>query len=317
MFSKEDIIRAGYRVLLEREPENDGVVEEAAASLTNAEDILRHFSNSSEYRQKLSSPGYLSAISLGRGAQSGTIETRTSPENMHALFERVRTQWSKLGETEPYWSVLTDERYRMNAIDSHHEAFQASARHEMKLLEATLQRTHIEAPKGTCLELGCGVGRATRHLSNRFSKIIAVDVASGNMRICEETLREAAIDNVDLHLLTKVEDIAELPEFDMFYSLMVLQHNPPPVILYILQTLLPKLRAGGLAYFQVPTHTLRYDFVVDKYLGSDISVLDMHAIPMHDVIQCLTKAGLELREVLADGWTGEYGSHTFIATKPQ
>ncbi|KUO60169.1 MAG: hypothetical protein APF80_16695 [Alphaproteobacteria bacterium BRH_c36] len=316
MFSKDEIIRAGYRVLLEREPENTSVVEEAAASMESAEEILKHFSTSTEYIEKLGAPGYLSAVAVGRGARRQSIETHTSLDNMQALFERVRKQWSKLGETEPYWSVLTDERYRMSTIERHQDSFEASARNEMALFDAALDRCFTNPPKGVCLELGCGVGRATRYLSTRFDSIVAVDVAEGNMRICKEAMQQDEIENVDCRLLTKVQDIADLPEFDMLYSVMVLQHNPPPVILYMLGTLLPKLRPGGVAYFQVPTHTLRYAFSIEKYFNSDPSILDMHALPMQDVFSSIATAGLELREVLADGWTGQYGSHTFIARKP-
>src|SRR5271169_236009 len=48
--------------------------------------------------------------------------------------------------------------------------------------------------------------------------------------------------------------LARLTNVDLFFSIIVLQHNPPPVILGILDAAFAGLRPGGLAFFQVPTY---------------------------------------------------------------
>ncbi len=58
---------------------------------------------------------------------------------------------------------------------------------------------------------------------------------------------------MDLRLVNEVNKIEALPAFDCFVSIIVLQHNLPPVIAFLLRTMLGKLSAGGLAYFQVST----------------------------------------------------------------
>ena len=72
--------------------------------------------------------------------------------------------------------------------------------------------------------------------------------------------------NVELHCINAVDQIAALPTFDCFISLIVLQHNPPPVIAFLLRTILRKLTPGGLAYFQVPTYQRGAVFKADEYL---------------------------------------------------
>ena len=37
------------------------------------------------------------------------VELDVSPEMMVKLMNRTTGQWKKLGEEDPYWSILTDE----------------------------------------------------------------------------------------------------------------------------------------------------------------------------------------------------------------
>jgi hypothetical protein len=48
-----------------------------------------------------------------------------------------------------------------------------------------------------------------------------------------------------------------LPKVDAVVTLIVLQHNPPPVIKLILRSLLDALKQGGVAYFQLLTYSER------------------------------------------------------------
>jgi SAM-dependent methyltransferase len=92
-----------------------------------------------------------------------------------------------------------------------------------------------------------------------------------------------------------------MPRFDVFFSLIVLQHNPPPLIAFLLRTLLNKLEPGGLAYFQVPTYRFGYRFDPDAYIASELKlgVPEMHVLPQHVVLRIADEAGcrpLEVRE---------------------
>ena len=46
-------------------------------------------------------------------------------------------------------------------------------------------------------------------------------------------------------------DLDTLPEFDLFFSMIVLQHNPPPLIALMLEKIAARLRPGGVAVFAV------------------------------------------------------------------
>ena len=75
----------------------------------------------------------------------------------------------------------------------------------------------------------------------------------------------------------------------------------------------------AVSSFQLPTHLKGYEFIVEKYLLSHDPVgngFEMHALPMHNVLEIIQDAGGCLKEVLADNWTGTYGSHTFFGVRP-
>lgn len=314
--SMADVVRAAYRTMLGRDAESEAVVAAGAAGCRTVEDVFQRFLASDEFREIHERRELFALVQRGLHASRAAIETDVRPERLAALFERVRAQWQTLGEQEPYWSVLTSDRFKMSSIDKHRDEFEGSGRHAMQILEHAVERAGVPMPEnGACLELGCGVGRVTRFLAGRFKTVIGVDVSKGNLEICKRYMNESGLDNVEIRLLASPSDLAAMPAFDFLYSVIVFQHNPPPVMKYMLDTLLAKLRPGGIAYFQVPTHTLGYEFSVDRFLASEPAVLDMHALPMPEVLSSLDRAGLVPREVLMDTWTGLYGSHTFLALK--
>jgi hypothetical protein len=89
-------------------------------------------------------------------------------------------------------------------------------------------------------------------------------------------------------------------------SIIVLQHNPPPVIAFLLRTILAKLNPGGLAYFQVPTYRKDAVFKADQYLkGATVSgEMEVHVIPQADVWRIANETDCQVLDVRENDWTG-------------
>ncbi|HEY1963133.1 MAG TPA: methyltransferase domain-containing protein [Rhizomicrobium sp.] len=315
--TRDEVIIAAYRVLLGREPEAMAV-EKKLAYLENAQAILKDFVGSREYAERIRK---LSEVHEGlnfaahRWDPPAQIDVDVSEPQLRALFARIQQEWSKLGETEPYWSVITQDDFKRANFEKNKAAFFESGDRDAKLLDVFAQRAKVAMPRGTCLELGCGVGRITRYLADRFERVIAVDVSPGNLALCQQYLESTGKRNVETRQLKTLTDLESLPTFDVLFSLIVLQHNPPPIIKYALSQLLPRTNRGGLALFQVPTNTSRYSFAIDKYLKSPIPPLEMHAIPMRVVYALMLQFGFRPLETLLDDATGQYGSYTFFAIR--
>ena len=60
---------------------------------------------------------------------------------------------------------------------------------------------------------------------------------------------------------------------------------------------------------------LVYRFDAKAYLAKAPTGMEMHNVPMAEVIRLIGKHGGVLHEVLMDYWTGLYGSHTFFGVK--
>lgn len=307
-----------YRLFLDREPESNATVEHMAAELATSADIRRRFMSSAEYRERI--------VNSARPSLNGheppmQIEHVDNPAEVARLLDHIARTWTRFGDTEPHFSVITDEKFKAARIDDTIEAFNASGKDGVARLDAALARAGVGARNdATCLELGCGVGRVTAWLARRCARVIATDISSSHLALARAHLDAQQANNVEFHRLAAVNTLDALPAFDLFFSVIVLQHNPPPVILAILERVFARLQPGGIAYFQVPTYRAGYRFVLEEYLREDVgkSEMEMHVLPQSVIMQAAARHGLELLEVIEDPYTGMRPgevSNTFLLRK--
>ncbi|MGA2636856.1 class I SAM-dependent methyltransferase [Methylocella sp.] len=302
------LVEACYRGILGREPENEAVAQERLDHIDRLEDLIAELFASDEFVSRLPQ-------SIGQNYSYGPaqIDVDVPRAKLDQLFERHRLQWRALGETEPFWSVLTHDEFKTaNLTNVSVDAFYATGKLHADFVDLFAQRNRTPVARGTCLELGCGVGRVTKHLAERFDKILAIDISEGNLQQCRKMAAHFGIKNIEFILMQSPAEAADLPSIDFFYSAIVLQHNSPPVQKFILDCILSKLKPGGAFYFQTQTYTPGYRFDIDEYLASPPNQMDMHCLPMHEIFRLVENHCLSLRETLMDLWTGRYGSHTFF-----
>lgn len=321
MLDKE-VVRACYRAFLEREPESDSVTLDTITRVAALEDLLGEFINSPEFKscflgRILKGDRFpLSGVNQGLSDRS-CIDVDVTETQQRALFARLRAQWRSLGDEEPFWSVLTHDEYRAAQLDESARArFFDTGYDFAHLVDAFCSRNNAAIRRGTCVELGCGVGRVTVHLAKRFDKVIAIDISDGNIRECEIKAKQANITNIEYLLVRSPDELQRLSDFDFFYSVLALQHNPPPVQKYQLDLVLSKIRKGGGFLFQTQTFFPGYQFSVRDHLLSTPDKMDMHSLPMNEIFKIVEKLGVRVREVVVDTYTGRQGSYTFFGLGP-
>lgn len=239
---------------------------------------------------------------------------------METIFDMTRQTWSQLGKSQPYWSVITYKKYLVENMDEKRRAeFYESGKESCIAIIQTLIRNDVIKGEGEVghldiTEIGCGTGRVTKHLARVFQNVTAIDVSAENMAIASSVVQE---ENVSFHLYKKIEDYNDLPKTDIVYSIIVLQHNVPPVIDYILNAMLKSLRVGGVAMFQVPTYREAYEFRFDEYMdNSCIGKMEMHLLPQKKIFEIAYANGCIPMEVYQDGLTGQDDfSCTFVLRK--
>lgn len=306
-------VEACYRAILGREPENEAVVRECLDRIERPEDLIAEFLTADEFTKRLPK-----SVGQNYSYPPTQIDVDAPRSKLDRLFERHRLQWRTLGEKEPFWSVCTHDEFKNDKLtDASVEALYATGKKHADLIDLFASRTSTPMGRGTCLDYGCGVGRVTRHLAERFDKVLAVDISEGNLHQCRKMAAHFGIENIEFKLMHSPAEAADLPRVDFFYSAIVLQHNSPPVQKFTLDCILGKIKPGGGFYFQTQTFTPGYRFDIDEFLATPPDVMDMHCLPMHEIFRLVEKHRLSIREALMDMWTGNYGSHTFFGVKPR
>lgn len=309
-------VRDLYREHLGREVESDEVLYDHLKGHKTIDSLRQVILSSTEYRTNSLGREIWNFLGANLCRLAPPVEVDVSAADFQALFERIAGQWSALGETDAHWSVLTNAKYRALAFPTHAEEFYLSGRHTASLIDIFAQRNGVILDRSHVLELGCGTGRITATLVESFEKVTAVDISMGHLELCRRAVAETGRPNADFLHLKSPGDAARFPECSFFFSVIVLQHNPPPLAHFLLDQALAKVSPGGTALFQIPTHFPDYQFSVSEYLQSPMPpAFEMHCLPMDRVFRLLQKHGFAPLEVIMDTWTGLPGSHTFFAIK--
>ena len=326
MISNNDV-KAAYRFILGREPESEQVVEDLANCHDTIATLRDDFLRSDEFTSRdvdvfaktpRLSPTSFSPPRFTQGRLA--IDLDVAPETLAAMLRRVEATWEALGQHDPFWSVVTEDRYRTAAIANDQAAFFETGQQEVQAFQMAADRAGADlAALDTCLEFGCGVGRVTHALAPLFRTVLACDISRHHLRLAETTLAERQATGVALIHTGSMEALATLPRFDVLFSIIVLQHNPPPVAAFILGCLLDKLNPGGIAYVQVPIYRVCYAFDAAAYLQSEAGVprMEMHVLPQHMLFKLFAEHNCQVLDVREDEMTGsgEFLSNTFLVQK--
>jgi len=245
------------------------------------------------------------------------IEVAASEAELARLIARVERTWTALGAMDPHWSVITQEQYRADTIGQTAEAFYATGAATVARLRAALRRQGVELGKvGRVIDFGCGVGRLSSELARQGCEVVAVDLSEAHLDVARRHFAAKGL-AVETRRLAKIGDLDALPSAGLVYSVIVLQHNPPPVMAEVLRRLLARVGPGGHAFFQVPTFHARYRYSVAEDLARETQKMEMHVLPQPDVFRILDAAGFRPLEVCEDDAVGDpaFGSHSFFAER--
>ncbi|HEX7855589.1 MAG TPA: methyltransferase domain-containing protein [Sphingobium sp.] len=152
--------------------------------------------------------------------------------------------WQAWGESDPYYAVLTDPRFRGESSEAARQDFFDGGR---AYIDDTLARVEMHfgsIARERALDFGCGVGRLTIPLAQHFTSVTGLDISSAML---EEAHRNSAGFAIDYRLsddrLTALDGT-----FDFINSCIVLQHIPIERGMVLLDGLLARVRpAGGCA----------------------------------------------------------------------
>lgn len=112
----------------------------------------------------------------------------------------------------------------------------ASSFYFLKKLSTQIYQRFLEPhlksiPKeSTVLDAGCGVGRFTLLLAERFKKVVAFDPSLASLKVCQRHLKESGLNNVELHWA----DVSSLDNweenfFDAVFAMELICYTADPL----------------------------------------------------------------------------------------
>ena len=297
-------VEYAYRLILGREPENNEVVMSKLGG-TFAE-MRSGILQSPEFQNNFAS---VNNILLEADYSPQDIEYEASEKQMARMLSHIESVWGAYGEGETYWSVVTDNAYtEENLTQQALDTFYGSGAATLRQIEMTLRRCGEwgDFRQKLCMEYGCGVGRVTMHLARVFKHVTGMDISTGHLAKAKNYSQKLNLTNIDFQRVGKLTDLEVLSGFDFIFSVIVLQHNPPPIMAQILAHIFKLLKPGGIAMFQLPVRILNYSFHIGSYLANMAAYdsLEMHALPQNVVLKIAREHGCYPLEIQCDAWTG-------------
>jgi ubiquinone/menaquinone biosynthesis C-methylase UbiE len=168
------------------------------------------------------------------------------------VLERHKQEWEELASVDPLWAILTSADRRGGRWELA-EFFDTG---EAEIAEVLTIADDLGDPvrRGRALDFGCGVGRLSRPLAERFRECVGLDISDGMVKLARELNEDRPNCRFVVNDAPDLEQF-ESDSFDFVYSSLVLQHMPSleMVEAYVAE-FLRVLRPGGLAVFQALSH---------------------------------------------------------------
>ncbi len=170
--------------------------------------------------------------------------TPTSPAEPHG----TDIEWQRWGEIDPYYAVITDERYRRGNLtpEALSDFFESGRSHLAHVMRVCQRKLHAKFAPQRALDFGCGVGRVLVAMAESIPEVVGVDVS--------DAMRAEARRNCDARGLTQVtlapsdDGLSALEgTFDLIHSVIVFQHIEVGRGHALVARLLERLRPGGIA----------------------------------------------------------------------
>lgn len=243
------------------------------------------------------------------------------------MENKYREQWEKLGDSDPYWAVLTDPTKKGGKWDK--DEFFKSGETEIEHVLSNLKKLGKELIFITALDFGCGTGRLSRALAKRFEKVIAVDISSSMLHEAQKANHQ--FENIDfIHNVSEGLAVVPSGSINFLYSNIVLQHMPANGQIHFIKEFCRVLRPGGSIVFQTPCssnlktwtgwlHMLVNNNVLNlvrkiKY-GSE-GIMEIHTLKQEKVLEILHQEDMDTIHVeIYDSAGSSFKSYRYYASK--
>jgi SAM-dependent methyltransferase len=201
------------------------------------------------------------------------------------------------------------------------DAFYAEGERDISSLLAEAAALGVTPVYGDALDFGCGVGRLSNALADRFEHVTGVDI-SAPMVDQARRLVEAKKDNCDFVVNVEPTLPFASASFNFLVSNIVLQHIPPRLAKGYVREFMRILKSGGVAIFQQPAECtwqsekpvigaiinlfsphLR-ERIYRSRRARDPKNFPMYTIPRNEMLTFVERNGGQVVACVEDRWAG-------------
>jgi ubiquinone/menaquinone biosynthesis C-methylase UbiE len=248
-------------------------------------------------------------------------------------LKRLRRHWDVLGRKDPLWAVLASDDKRGNRwrVDE----FFATGQGEIDEVTRYVEGLGVELDHRSALDFGCGVGRLTQALADRFEVVWGVDIAPSMIEQAKhydrhpDTCHYIVNGRADLQMF-------ESSSVGFIYSNIVLQHMEPRYQRSYMREFVRVLTPGGVLVFQLPSERIEPERGMWGRLKQSIksnaptpvlsaykrvrwgrrALIKMWGTPRDEVTEILRAEGATILDIRADGFAGaNWAGFRYTVTK--
>ena len=248
-------------------------------------------------------------------------------------LKRVRRHWDVLGQKDPLWAVLTSDDKRGNRwrVDE----FFATGQDEIEEVTKYVEALGVELDHRNALDFGCGVGRLTQALADRFEVVWGIDIAPSMIEQAKHYDRHHGTCH---YILNERADLRmfENASFGFIYSNIVLQHIESRYQRSYIQEFVRVLTPGGVLVFQLPSERIEGErerwgslkrairsitpapilSAYKRVRWGRRALIKMWGMPRDEVTELLRAEGATILDVRADRFAGaNWAGFRYAVTK--
>lgn len=167
---------------------------------------------------------------------------------------KSKLDWNTYGDEDPFYGVLSDEKYKYkNLDDSGYAEFYSTGLDYVAETDQRISSTFgRDISTMDILDFGCGVGRLALPFGQKTSgKVTGLDVSPGMIKIANEQKEIHQVENLNYHTYSGME-IPDLGKFDLVNSYIVIQHIEPHIGYSLVDQLCQRAKIGGIVHLQMP-----------------------------------------------------------------
>ena len=161
-------------------------------------------------------------------------------------------EWEKWGRQDPYFGVITAERFRAQRLDDNARAefFASGQWHMDSVLQWCRTRFDPAFTPRRVLDFGCGVGRLLIPFAAVAEEVVGVDVSPSMLAEARKNCDNRGLVNVVL--VGSDDELSQVQgEFDLVHSAITLQHIDVARGRIIFKRLIECLAPDGVAALQL------------------------------------------------------------------